>query len=96
MSEQRLDRIEGSIDRLTGKIDDMAVVVTALARIEEKHVAVASRLDHVDNRLNKHSNEIDSINMAVASNTHKTAASEWFIRLLIAAAVSGIAYMMRS
>ena len=44
MSEQRLDRIEGSIDRLTGKIDDMAVVVTALARIEEKHVAVASRL----------------------------------------------------
>ena len=63
MSEQRLDRIEGSIDRLTGKIDDMAVVVTALA---------------------------------VASNTHKTAAGEWFIRLLIATAVAGIGYMMRS
>jgi len=95
MSEQRLDRIEKSIDKLTEKVDDMATVVTALARIEEKHVAVAGRLDHHDSRLNKHSNEIDDLNLSVASNTHKTAASEWFIRLVIATIVGGISYMMR-
>jgi hypothetical protein len=95
MSEQRFDGIERSIDRLTSKVDDMAAVVTALARIEEKHVAVAGRLDHHDNRLNKHSNEIDDLNSAVSNNTTKADSSEWFIRLLIASAVGFIAYIAR-
>jgi hypothetical protein len=96
MSEQRLGGIERSISTLSGKVDDMAKVVTDLARIEEKHVAVASRLDNNDSRLNKHSASIDELKINVASNTNKTAMSEWFIRLLIASAVGVAAYVAKS
>jgi hypothetical protein len=96
MSEHRLEGIERSIVTLSGKVDDMAKVVTALARIEEKHVAVAARLDNADSRLNKHSVSIDNIKVDVASNTSKTATSQWFIRLLVATAVGIVAYMIRS
>jgi hypothetical protein len=96
MSEQRLDGIERSIGTLSLKVDDIAKVVTALARIEEKHVAVAARLDNNDSRLNKHSVSIDELKIDVASNTNKTAIGEWLIRLLIASAVGIAAYMIRS
>jgi hypothetical protein len=96
MSEQRLDGIERSIGTLSLKVDDIAKVITALARIEEKHVAVAARLDNNDSRRNTHSVSIDELKMDVASNTNKTATGEWFIRLLIASAVGIAAYMIRS
>lgn len=95
MSEQRLDRIEKNIDRLVEKVDDMTEVVTALARIEEKHVAVAQRLDHHDNRLNKHSSEIDDLQKTATRNSIKTDGSEWFMRLVIGSVIGLVVYLVR-
>jgi len=95
MSEQRFDRLEGSIDRLALKVDQMSEVVTALARIEEKHVAVSQRLDHHDNRLNKHSDSLDELYVSSARTQKTSGTNEWFVRLLIASMVGTIAYLMR-
>jgi hypothetical protein len=96
MSEQRLERIEGSMTTLTTEVREITKVVTALARMEEKHVAVAARLDNNDSRLNKHSVSIDALRIDVASNTNKTATGEWFIRLMLATVVGIAAYMIKT
>ena len=95
MYEQRLDRIESNIDKVASKVDDIAKVVVVLARMEEKHIVVASRLDNLDSRANRQSQSIDKINIAVATNTLKAASSAWFIRLLIASLVGVVAYMAK-
>ena len=95
MSEQRFDRLENTLDKLTSKVDKMTDVITSLARIEEKHVAVQQRLDHHDSRMNKHSASIDSLNLKQAATIHKSQFNEWFIRAVIVAMVTGVAFMMR-
>jgi seryl-tRNA synthetase len=96
MSEQRFDRLENSLDRLTSKVEQMSEVVTALARIEEKHVAVQQRLDHHDLRLNKHSDALDDLFVDTTKMAKTSGSNEWFIRILIAALVSGAVFILRS
>jgi predicted nucleic acid-binding Zn-ribbon protein len=95
MSEQRFDRIEKTLDKLTAKIDTISEVIIALARIEEKHVAVKHRLDSHEQRLNKHSEEIDVIQVDQAGSQVKTNTNEWFVRMSIAALVGLIVYLLR-
>ena len=48
-----------------------------------------------DNRLNKHSEALDTHAIKLATVSKASGANEWFVRLLIAALVTGAAFMMR-
>lgn len=96
MSEQRLARIEDAIGALTKEMSEMKQVLVAIARMEEKHIAHSQRLDHHDTRLNKHSEELDSLQVAQAQSATKTNTNEWFVRLMVAALVGAIAYIIKT
>ena len=48
-----------------------------------------------DNRLNKHSEAIDTHAVKLAVVSKSSGANEWFVRLLIACLVTGAALMFR-
>jgi|TARA_R110000824_G_scaffold121606_4_gene277821 hypothetical protein len=91
----RFKRLEETLDKLSVKLDTISDVIIAMARIEEKNLAAQQRLDHHDDRLSKHSNAIDSLNLKSAASLHKTNFNEWFIRALIVTIVGALAFMVR-
>ena len=91
----RFKRLEETLDKLSVKLDTISDVIIAMARIEEKNLAAQQRLDHHDDRLSKHSNAIDSLNLKAAASIHKTNFNEWFIRALIVGIVSVLTFMVR-
>ena len=91
----RFKRLEETLDKLSVKLDTISDVIIAMARIEEKNLAAQQRLDHHDDRLSKHSNAIDSLNLKAAASIHKTNFNEWFIRALIVTIVGALAFMVR-
>jgi len=82
-------------DRLEAKIDKLADAMVKLVEIDTKIDGLLIHNNTQDSRLNKHSEELDThaIKLALAAKTG--GANEWFIRLLIAALVTGAAFMMR-
>ena len=82
-------------DRLEAKIDKLADAMVKLVEIDTKIAGLLLHNNTQDARLNKHSEELDThaIQLALAAKTG--GANEWFIRLLIAALVTGAAFMMR-
>ena len=83
-------------DRLEAKIDKLADAMIKLVEIDTKIDGLLIHNNTQDTRLNKHSVEIDqhAIKLALAAKT--SGSNEWFVRLLIAALVAGVAVMMRS
>ena len=83
-------------DRLEAKIDKLADAMVKLVEIDTKIDGLLTHNNTQDARLNKHSEELDThaIKLALAAKTG--GANEWFIRLLIAALVTGAAFMMRT
>jgi len=82
-------------DRLEAKLDKLADAMVKLVAIDTKIEGLLAHNNTQDSRLNKHSEEIDdhAIKLALAAKT--SGANEWFVRLLIAALVTGAAFMMR-
>ena len=82
-------------DRLEAKIDKLADAMIKLVEIDTKIDGLLIHNNTQDMRLNKHSTEIDkhSVELAVVSKASGT--NEWFIRLLIATLVAGVAYIVR-
>ena len=95
MSEQRFDRIESTLEKLTVKMDKMTELMSSVIRMEEKQIAVQARLDNMDNRINIHGISIDNHSIKIATLVKSTGSNEWFIRILIATLVAGVAFMMR-
>lgn len=95
MSEQRFDRLEAEMGYIRKDMSDVKQVVVTLAKIEEKHVAVQQRLDNHDSRLNNHSKAIDEQAIDIAKMSKVSGTNEWFVRLLIAAMVGTVAYLLR-
>ena len=95
MSEQRFDRIESTLEKLTIKMDKMTELMSSVIRMEEKQIAVQARLDNMDNRINIHGISIDNHSIKIATLVKSTGSNEWFIRILIATLVAGVAFMMR-
>ena len=95
MSEQRFDRIEGTLEKLTIKMDKMTELMSSVIRMEEKQIAVQARLDNMDSRINIHGISIDNHSIKIATLVKSTGSNEWFIRILIATLVAGVAIMMR-
>jgi len=82
-------------DRLEAKIDKLAEAMVKLVEIDTKIDGLVGHNITQDNRLNRHSATIDehAVQLALAAKTSGT--NEWFVRLLIAALVTGAAFMLR-
>ena len=82
-------------DRLETKIDKLADAMVKLVEIDTKIDGILNHISTQDNRLNRHSEAIDDHAVKLAVVVKASGANEWFVRLLIAALVTGLAFMMR-
>ena len=81
-------------DRLEAKLDKLADAMVKLVAIDTKIDGLLTHNNTQDSRLNKHSEEIDEHSIKLAVVTKASGANEWFVRLLIAALVTGAAFML--
>tara|TARA_R110002096_G_scaffold355995_1_gene549223 strand:+ start:117 stop:407 length:291 start_codon:yes stop_codon:yes gene_type:complete len=95
MSEQRFDRIENTLENLIVKMDKLSELMSSVIRMEEKQIAVQARLDNIDTRINIHGVTLDNHSVKIATITKSSGANEWFVRVLIAALVTGVVIMLR-
>jgi len=89
MDDARLGRLEVKLDRL-------AEAMTKLVAHEAVMENLINHNSTQDSRLNKHSLEIDEHSIKLAVVARSSGANEWFVRLLIAALVTGAAFMLRT
>jgi hypothetical protein len=89
MMEQRFDRLEAKLDKL-------ADAMVKLVEIDTKIDGLLKHNNTQDSRLNKHSETIDNHAVKLATVSKAAGGNEWFIRILIAALVTGLAFMLRS
>jgi len=82
-------------DRLEAKIDKLADAMIKLVEIDTKIDGLLTHNNTQDMRLNKHSAEIDAHAIKLAVVSKLSGANEWFVRLLIAALVTGVVYMFK-
>ena len=80
--------VDARFDRLEAKIDKLADALIKLVEIDTKMDGLLQHNETQDRRLNKHSDEIDSNKLALATITKTSGANEWFVRIIIAAIVS--------
>ena len=90
MSEVRFDRLEQSLVDLASKVDEISKLMETVIRIEEKNIATQQRLDILDVRANKHSEELDQLAKEMSEVRNRGQFNEWFIRGLIASIVTGV------
>ena len=84
----RLNRIEAKLDKLTE-------AMSMIARVDEKLVAGAARIDRLEFRLDDQENEIDKLKTNVGQNTQSVKTAERFVWLLVSALVGVIMYSFR-
>jgi len=87
--------MEARFDRLEAKLDKLADAMVKLIEHDTKLEGLVAHNNTQDNRLNKHSETLDSHAIKLATISKSSGANEWFVRLLIAALVTGAAFMMR-
>jgi len=87
---------DARFDRLEAKIDKLAEAMVKLVEIDTKIDGLTKHNTTQDNRLNRHSETIDQHAITLATVAKVSGANEWFVRVLIAALVTALAFMMRS
>ena len=83
------------LNRLEAKIDKLSDAMIKLVEIDTKMDGLLMHNTTQDSRLNRHSETIDEHAVKLAVVVKASGANEWFIRVLIAALVTGLAFMMR-
>ena len=83
-------------DRLAAKIDKLSDAMIKLVAIDTKIDGLIGHNIVQDNRLNRHSETIDDHAIKLAMTAKTSSTNEWFVRILIAALVSSVAFMLRS
>lgn len=63
------EAINGRFDRIENKIDKLSDAFITLARTEEKIVAIEADKIHIMERLNKHSEKLDQLQIEISGNT---------------------------
>ena len=91
-----MDDVNSRFDRLETKIDKLSDAMITLIQHDTKIDGLVAHNNTQDNRLNKHSEEIDKHAIKLATVAKSSGANEWFVRLLIAALVTAAAFMLRS
>jgi len=91
---QKLARIESDstarFDRLEDKIDKLAEALVALARVEEKMIALDRNNMNQFERMNRFSQKLDEIEKKVDDNAHTVAIINKVVYLIGAAIVAGL------
>ena len=90
-----MDDVTKRFDKLDAKIDKLSDAMLTLVQHDTKIDGLVAHNQTQDKRLDKHSEEIDTHSVTLATVAKSSGANEWFIRLLIAALVSGVAFMIR-
>ena len=90
-----MDDVNKRFDRIETKIDKLSDAMITLIQHDTKIDGLVAHNNTQDNRLNKHSEEIDAHAIKLATVAKSSGANEWFVRLLIAALVTGVAFMVR-
>tara|TARA_R110000803_G_scaffold11754_1_gene34865 strand:+ start:130 stop:414 length:285 start_codon:yes stop_codon:yes gene_type:complete len=90
-----MDDVNKRFDRLENKIDKLSDAMITLIQHDTKIDGLVAHNNTQDNRLNKHSEALDIHAIKLATVSKASGANEWFVRLLIAALVTGVAFMMR-
>lgn len=88
MDESRFDRLEQKIDKLTD-------AVTKIVRVEEQIASNNRRMDAVEERLNRHSKDLDSIAELARKNEGVARVADKVFWLILAGFVSYMFYTLR-
>lgn len=56
----------GRLDRIESKIDQLSEAMISLARVEEKMIAIEKNYSNMYERLNRHSEKLDSVEEELA------------------------------
>lgn len=90
----KLARIEADstarFDRIENKIDKLAEALVALARVEEKMLAVEKNNNNNFDRMNRFSQKLDEIEKKVDENAHTVAIINKVVYLISAAIIAGL------
>lgn len=90
----KLARIEADstarFDRIENKIDKLAEALVALARVEEKMLAVEKNNNNNFDRMNRFSQKLDEIEKKVDDNAHTVAIINKVVYLISAAIIAGL------
>jgi len=87
--------LEQRFDRLDAKVDKIADAMTKLIEHDTKIEGLVRHNTVQDDRLNKHSGEIDNHAIKLATVTKAAGTNEWFIRVLIAGLVTTMFFLVR-
>ena len=90
-----MDNVNGRFDRIESKIDKLSDAMITLIQHDTKIDGLVSHNTIQDKRLNKHSEALDSHAIKLATVSKASGTNEWFVRLLIATLVAGVAFAMR-
>ena len=94
----KLARIEADstarFDRIENKIDKLAEALVALARVEEKMLAVEKNNNNNFDRMNRFSQKLDEIEKKVDDNAHTVAIINKVVYLISAAIIAGLVKYM--
>jgi hypothetical protein len=94
----KLARIEADstarFDRIENKIDKLAEALVALARVEEKMLAVEKNNSNNFDRMNRFSQKLDKIEKKVDDNAHTVAIINKVVYLISAAIIAGLVKYM--
>jgi len=80
--------INERFDRIETKIDKLSEAMVSLARTEEKLIALDADKQNLYNRVNKHSEKLDELTIAVSVNSRTVATINKLMWILIATAVA--------
>jgi len=90
----KLARLEADsttrFDRIENKIDKLAEALVALARVEEKMLAVEKNNNNNFDRMNRFSQKLDEIEKKVDENAHTVAIINKVVYLISAAIIAGL------
>ena len=84
----RLNRIEAKLDKLTE-------AMSMIARVDEKLVAGAARIDRLEFRLDEQETDLDKIKNIVNYNAQSVKIAERFVWILVSAVVGLVMYGLK-
>lgn len=88
MDEARFDRLENKIDKLTD-------AVTKIVRVEEQLASNNRRVDNLEERVSRHSKDINALAEIVRDNERTAKAADKFFWMILAGIVSTAFYFLR-
>jgi hypothetical protein len=88
------DNYDGRLQRIEDKIDQLSDAMISLARAEEKLIMMEHTNRTMYDRLNKHSEKIDNLNLSVDENNRSLRFINRIFWIIITAIITSYIYMI--